>query len=65
VLDAAGLALAVSVFEGDLVSAGAGLLPESPVLESPVFESLVFDSLFEESLDELSDESLDELPFDA
>jgi hypothetical protein len=36
------------------------LLPESLDLESPVFESPL-----EELLDELSDESLDELPFDA
>ena len=65
-LEAAGLALAVSVFAGDFVSAGAGLLPESPVFESPDFESPAFDSLAEESLlDELSDESLDELLFDA
>jgi hypothetical protein len=52
----AALALAVSVFAAGLVSAGTGLLPESPVLESPVFDSL---------LEELSDESLVELLFDA
>jgi hypothetical protein len=51
-----GLTLAASVFAGDFVSAGAGLLPESAVFESPGFDSLV---------EELSDESLDELPFDA
>ncbi|MGD0910683.1 MAG: hypothetical protein ABR928_02245 [Terracidiphilus sp.] len=54
-------ALDVSVFAGDFVSVGAGLLPESPLLESLPPESLVFDSL----LDEVSDVSLDELPFDA
>jgi hypothetical protein len=65
-LDVAGLALAVSVFVAGFVSAGADLLPESldlesPLLESPDFVSLAFDSL----LEELSDESLPELPFDA
>jgi hypothetical protein len=53
-------ALAVSVFAGDFVSAGADLLPES--LD---FESLDFDSPAEELFEELSDESLEELLFDA
>jgi hypothetical protein len=58
-------ALAVSVFAGDFVSAEADLPPESLDLESPVFESLDFDSLAEELFEELSDESLEELLFDA
>lgn len=53
-------ALVVSVFAGDLVSAGADLLPETLDLES-----LDFDSLLEESFEELSDELLPELLFDA
>jgi hypothetical protein len=59
-LDVAGLALAVSVFVAGFVSARADLLPES--LD---FESLDFDSPAEELFEELSDESLEELLFDA
>jgi hypothetical protein len=46
-------ALAVSVFAGDFVSAGADLPPESLGFESPDFESLVDDSPVDGSLDEL------------
>jgi len=63
-------ALAVSVLAGDFVSAEADLPPESLDLESldfesPDFDSLDFDSPAEELLEELSDESLPELLFDA